>query len=61
MKKPQVIVFILLAIVAFGIASVTITVLHHLIGIPQGAALGVGIAFAVFACIASLKFFEGIF
>jgi hypothetical protein len=60
MKKAAAVLLILMLIVAFAIATTTITVLHKLIGMPQGAALGIGIAVGAASCIYGMKFFKGI-
>lgn len=60
MKQAAAILFVLMLIVAFAIATTTITILHKVIGMPQGAALGVGIAAGAAACIWGMKFFKGI-
>jgi len=60
MKKAAAVLFVLMVIVAFAITTTTITILHKLIGMPQGAALGVGIGVGAFVCIWGMKFFKGI-
>jgi hypothetical protein len=60
MKKAAAVLLVIMLIVAFAITTTTITILHKLIGMPQGAALGVGIALGAGTCVWGMKFFKGI-